>query len=338
MRLRFESPSVHLGARAVNLKVSVTIPQERWLLFAGGPRWGPAILFWGYLLFILLAAMVLARVPKSPLKEWQWVVLGLGLTQVPAAVAALIIGWFFAFAYLHEWRPDKRWGYNLSQLLMVLATVVFLGCLFGAVYDGLLSSPDMEVRGGDSSDRYLSWYVDRSDGALPQTWTITVSLWVWRAAMLAWSLWLASNLLKWLRWAFGLFTVGGLWKAGPKKPMGAPSFIPPVAPPPGFAGNSVAMPGAQWVVTNTGRPDPGRSPTSVPPVSNPGAVHPVPVTPRRLSELDSEGGPPTLPTGTGGATADTPPAPAGTGPLPSDETTPKGTQERDEDPDKPRQG
>ena len=35
---------------------------------------------------------------------------------------------------------------------------------------------------------------------------------VYRAAMLAWALWLALALLRWLRWGWGCFTAGGGWR------------------------------------------------------------------------------------------------------------------------------
>jgi hypothetical protein len=43
-----------------------------------------------------------------------------------------------------------------------------------------------------------------------------VPLWVYRFLILAWALWLAFALLRWLRWGWDSFTTGGLWK--PRKP------------------------------------------------------------------------------------------------------------------------
>jgi len=42
---------------------------------------------------------------------------------------------------------------------------------------------------------------------------VSVPLWLFRVLMLLWSLWLASRLLSWLRWAFACFKHGGLWRA-----------------------------------------------------------------------------------------------------------------------------
>jgi hypothetical protein len=40
---------------------------------------------------------------------------------------------------------------------------------------------------------------------------LSVPLFVYRSLMLLWALWLAWSLLKWLRWAWQCFSMGGLW-------------------------------------------------------------------------------------------------------------------------------
>ena len=230
MQVLFRAPPVKLGDAVANARVQIHLPENRWLLLAGGPGWGPAILFWGYLLLILLLAPLLARIPKSPLRTWEWAVLALGLTQVPPFIAAVIVGWFFLFAYAPGWRPKSPFGHNVAQMALVFATGLFLASLFGAVYDGLLSTPDMEVRGTGSNNRLLSWYLDRTDGSLQTPWTVTANLWVWRVVMLAWALWLAYNLLRWLRWGWQMFTSNGLWLARPpQKPTPQPTQPAPAA-------------------------------------------------------------------------------------------------------------
>jgi hypothetical protein len=236
MTTTFVAPKVKLGGEMVNVRVRVNVPEERWLLLAWGPRWGPAVLFWGYLLLILLLAPLLARLPNSKLRSWQWALLGLGLTQLPTVVAALIVGWFFAFSLLPRLPKLGVIAYNFRQLGLAAYSLIFLGCLFGAVYDGLLSTPDMEVTGAGSTNRVLQWYVDRSSGDLPTPSLLSTSLWAWRIAMLVWALWLAWNLIQWLRWAWQMFTQDGLWRFGEKKPPLGPGpggfGMPPFAPAP----------------------------------------------------------------------------------------------------------
>jgi hypothetical protein len=164
------------------------------------------------LVLILLLAPVLGRLPRSPLRSWEWALLSLGLTQVPLPIAGLVLGWFFVMAWHDVELPKRPLWFNLRQFALLVLTLVFLGCLFGAVYDSLLNTPDMEVAGADSHNRLLSWYVDRTGGELPEAWVLSTSLWVWRGVMLLWALWLAWNLVGWLKWAWAMVSRFGVWK------------------------------------------------------------------------------------------------------------------------------
>lgn len=217
IRAFFRSSRVALDQKLVNAKVTISLPADRWLLLAGGGGWGPAVLFWGYLVLILLLAPFLGRLPGSPLSAAQWAILGLGFTQVPVLVAGLVVGWFFLFGHADRLRPRSPFGHNAFQLTLVFATGVFVTCLFGAVYDGLLSTPEMQVAGAGSTNRELTWYTDRTGGTMPQPWVLTTSLWAWRIAMLAWAVWLASRLLVWLRWGWDAFGRQGIWRAAPTR-------------------------------------------------------------------------------------------------------------------------
>ena len=44
-------------------------------------------------------------------------------------------------------------------------------------------------------------------------WMVSVPLWIYRAAMLVWALWLAFSLLRWVRWAWAAASTGGYWRA-----------------------------------------------------------------------------------------------------------------------------
>jgi len=228
-------PEVALDRPATNVALHMNVPEDRWLLWASGPSWGPAILFWGYLLMVVLAAFALARTQRTPLSVLQWLLLGLGLTQVPAFAALCVVAWFFAM----QWRktrpePRSRFVHNVTQLLLVWLTVAALGCLYAAVHSGLLVQPDMQVTGGGSSSTLLRWYVDRIGGELPSATIVSVPLWVFRLLMLSWSLWLAASIVRWLPWAFSCFKEGGLWKSGEKKkkpPSTPPRSMPPAPPP-----------------------------------------------------------------------------------------------------------
>jgi hypothetical protein len=81
-----------------------------------------------------------------------------------------------------------------------------------AVERGLLGLPDMQIGGGGSSDGWLVWTADHVQGVLPRPLVLSVPKLVFHLLMLAWALWLAFSLLKWLKWGFESFAEGGLWK------------------------------------------------------------------------------------------------------------------------------
>lgn len=229
----FRVPPVQLDTRIVNARTQVRMAPETWLLWLKGPAWGPAILFWGYLAFAVFVALLLARADLTPLQLHEWVLLAFGLTQIDVAESLAVIGFFFAFALRARTTQLSRWRHNLLQLGLVALTLAAAGALFDAVQHGLLVQPDMQVSGPGSDAGQLVWYVDRSSGELPTPTVITAPLWVYRALMLLWSLWLASRLLRWLPWAFRAFVAGGGWRRGPKrdKPKPPPWAAPPAAPP-----------------------------------------------------------------------------------------------------------
>ncbi|MGE5788893.1 MAG: hypothetical protein ACM3ZE_30165, partial [Myxococcales bacterium] len=236
----FRTPQIQLNEKAVNARLHVELPRERWLLFTWGPSWGPKVLLWSYLLMLIAAGFILVRIPKNPLKITQWVLLGVGLTQVPIAVTLLIAGWFFAMALRGSVSVQRVWPKKLMQVGLVIYTLAFLVCLCGTVYDGLVSNPDMLVAGAANEGvaLQLRWYVDRIGGAIPTATVISLPVVVFRLLNLLWALWLASNLLRWLKWGWSEFSKGGLWAKSP------PRLRPAYAPAPGYPGAMPQAPGA----------------------------------------------------------------------------------------------
>ena len=134
------------------------------------------------------------------------------IAYIVIGFSAILFGWFFVMAFQDIQRPESPFWFNVRQLVLLLLTLVFLGCIFGAVYDSLLNTPNMKVAGSGSSERLLHWYVDRAADALPVAWVLNVSLWVWRAVMLLWALWLAHSLVGWLQSGWQRFSSAGVWK------------------------------------------------------------------------------------------------------------------------------
>ena len=112
-----------------------------------------------------------------------------------------------------------------AQLALAAWSGFALVTLFWAIRQGLLGAPAMQIAGNDSTAYALRWFQDRSDGATPAAGVLSVPLWVYRVAMLAWALWLARALLGWLRWGFESWSAGGTWRplrAAPRASAGRP--------------------------------------------------------------------------------------------------------------------
>ncbi len=216
--VRFASPPVELGP-AVNVSTTITVPQDRWVLWVSGPILGPAVLFWPLLGVLLLLALGLARIPGTPLRLHDWVLLLIGLSQVSVAAATAVIGWLLVLAHRRGAGRRAPWAmFDLVQILVVLGAAVTVGVLFAAINQGLLGRPDMQVQGNHSSGALLQWTADRASGALPECVMWSAPLLVYRIAMLLWALWLAAALVRWMRWAWESFLLDGAWRKPTRKP------------------------------------------------------------------------------------------------------------------------
>lgn len=199
-------PEVDLGAKAANVRMRLNLGKKRWLLWAFGPSWGPAVLFWSHIVLLLLIAVLLGRLKHLPLRTHHWLLLSIGMSQLPAIALLPIFLWFSALVW-RERRPFSNWLlFDFYQLVLIGMTFIALGTLYAAVHTNLLFDVDMQVRGLESSNHMLNWYTDRVDGPLPEPGVLSVPLLVWRGAMLAWALWLVANVVRWLPWAWRCFS------------------------------------------------------------------------------------------------------------------------------------
>ena len=219
--------AVRLPVESANIETEVGVPDNRWVLWAGGPLRGPAVRFWGILVCSLLAAWVLGRASHSPLRTLEWMLLAIGLTQIPLRMALVVVAWFFFLA----WRGRdsflglRGWLHNLLQVVLIVLTAVVVGTFIAIVAEGLLGSPEMFIIGNGSTRTALRWFEARSDGTLPQPFFLSVSIWWYRLLMLVWALWLAASLIRWLRWAWQQFSAGSCFRAM-WKPKAAPPPLP----------------------------------------------------------------------------------------------------------------
>jgi hypothetical protein len=210
----FQTAKIELGINSVNTNIEIKMPNDRWILFTGGKAIGPAVMIWGILIVIVFFSIGLGQVSITPLKTHHWLLLGVVLSQLPVPFMLLIIGWFMALGWRERLATNNLspLKFDAIQIGLGILTLIALGGLLQAIQLGLLGHPNMHIAGNASSADYLRWYEDRTAGVLPQVWVFSLSMWIYRIAMLLWALWLSFALLHWLRWGWEAFSKDRLWK------------------------------------------------------------------------------------------------------------------------------
>ena len=211
------TPAFEAGLPLANVRLGLQPGENRWILLAGGPGMGPAVLYWGVILVLAVLALVLGRSRLTPLGSGAWFLLGIGLSQAPPLLGLAVAGWLLALGLRQRRHPTHPGLHNAMQLALALYTLIAILLLFLAVRQGLLGQPEMMISGAGSTAEHLRWYSDRAGTSVPQGWALSLPLWSYRALMLAWSLWLAFALLGWLRWGWTAMQQGGLWRTLPPR-------------------------------------------------------------------------------------------------------------------------
>ncbi|MBF0376189.1 MAG: hypothetical protein HQK72_01785 [Desulfamplus sp.] len=214
----YRTPKIDLGISSVNSAVDLHISSDRWTLFVGGEQlMGPAVLFWSKIIVVLLVSIGLAMTNLTPLKFYQWFLLGIGMSM------SNVVGSMFVAAWLIVLDMRKKWGeglsptkFNIMQLGIAGLTFFSMICLLMAISQGLLGHPSMNIVGNGSSGNFLRWYQDISDNTLPVAWLFSLPMFAYRVAMLAWALWLSFWLLSILKWGWHNFSDPILWAAHSK--------------------------------------------------------------------------------------------------------------------------
>ncbi len=213
--LRHADP-INLGQMANNIRQTIQIPKDRWILAVGGPTIGPALLIWGAVLVIVCIAAVLGRIKLTPLTTMSWLLLGLGLSTTQLLIPLLVVACLFALAWRGQQSELPNAGnFKLIQVCLCLLCLISIGALILSVPYSLLSTPDMLIVGNGSNTYQLNWYQDHSVASLPQPWVFSLPMWAYKLLMLAWSIWLANALLRWLPWGWKQLNHLGFW---PQKP------------------------------------------------------------------------------------------------------------------------
>jgi len=227
----FRSFPVDLGIASVNHEIMINMPSERWILFVNGPLLGPAVLFWGELIVILILAYPLSRLRKSiPLKYWQWSLLILGLLPISLLGMLVVLLWFILLSVREnvDQQTSKR-RFNILQITIVAMTIASVIVLGISVSMGLLGAPDMHVTGNGSYNSYLKWYQDIVTPQPPNAYVVSVPMYIYRVFMLLWALWMAFSIVKWSQWGWRSFSKNGYWRSFEISLSGRLTQSPPTA-------------------------------------------------------------------------------------------------------------
>ncbi len=197
------TPQIKLNSHFSNLSQTIKVPRDRWLLWGGSVGVGPAFLYWGELLVFALLALFLARLRYSPLKFWQWLVLGCAFGTFSWLAFAVVAGWLFFVGWKQQFTGyESRAKSILLQWFSLFFTVATIAVLIGTVAYGLLSYPDMGVAGQKASSSQLYWYLDSGFDLLPNITLLSVHLWWYKLLILLWSIWVSFAVLSWLKKLF----------------------------------------------------------------------------------------------------------------------------------------
>ena len=211
--LRYAFPEIDLNLPSVNAHSQINLPGNKWVLWVSGPVLGPAVLFWSVLAALFLLSLALGRSKLTPLKTWQWFLLAIGLSQTSPTLILVVVAGLVGLSLRERLDVDlSRMRFNLMQLSLIGLALLSLMIIVGAVANGLLGRPDMQIAGNGSRSTVLKWFQDRSSQTLPQPEVISVPIWVYRILMLAWATWLAKSLLNWIQWGWQALSKGELWR------------------------------------------------------------------------------------------------------------------------------
>jgi hypothetical protein len=210
-----KTQEIKLSTDVSNISINYRVPRSRWIIALGGPLLGPAMLIWGILSVFILFAFLLPKVTQTPLNIVSWIFLFLGVSSIHYLGGVPLILWFVVISYRKKYEGSvESVGFSWMQIGIVLVTLFALCSLAISIPVGLLSSPNMHITGNGSSAYNFFWYQDRSSLTLPQGWFLSFPIWVYRGVMLLWSVWIAANISKWVKWSWDGFSYRGLW---PKK-------------------------------------------------------------------------------------------------------------------------
>lgn len=163
-----------LSIPVVNVRFELS-PGPDWLIHFFAPPWGSQSLLPLHLLCWLIFALILAKLPRSPLRFREWLVLFIICIPAPIFVSLVLAGFLTASRFFVKEGLIRRL-FNLSSfgLFLLMAT--------GLLIFGILESPELLT-----SDNVFMWRMDRSDGTLPSIQIFHLPNAVWKVVVLLWA-------------------------------------------------------------------------------------------------------------------------------------------------------
>ncbi|MDR2199780.1 MAG: hypothetical protein LBR53_10065 [Deltaproteobacteria bacterium] len=253
------APEIDLKLSAANINIVMDTPADYWTLFVRGPRLGPAVLFWSFAAALLIFSFFLSSLRLAPLRTLSWFLFLLGLSQLSFFSTLAAAGWLLVLGLRERGSIvfKKPALFNLVQILLCVWTALALYFIYRGLVHGLLESPRMYVTGNGSYDHHLEWFQDKTDGPLARPWVLSIPNRVYQYVMLAWALWMAISIIRWLRWGWKSFSKGGIWKSSPRGPLppapGGPAPYPYGGVPQGGESGGAA---SLWYPPQPGDPSP----------------------------------------------------------------------------------
>jgi len=194
------TPIISVEKDYTNLTQTIRVPRNRWLLWVSSEGVGPAFLYWGELVIFIVIAFFLARLPHSPLKFWQWLVLGFAFGTFSWLALTVITIWLFYLSWKKQFKGFESHNKNvLLHWFTVFASGISVIVLISAVAFGLLSYPDMGISGQNAYGSQLQWFLDSGQGDTPAIQVMSLPLWVYKGLILIWATWISFALISWLK-------------------------------------------------------------------------------------------------------------------------------------------
>ena len=158
--------------------------------------------------------------PRLPLSALDGVLLGFGMSLCNLPSTVLVAAWLLLLLarlrYADRLSSATPRSFHFVQIVVAGVSVAALIALAASVPMGLLGTPEMHIVGNNSSAYDYHWFQDQAANQLPTASVFSLPMWTYRVVMLAWSLWLAFAVVRWVRGAGPHSAAGGIWKRDAK--------------------------------------------------------------------------------------------------------------------------